>query len=110
MHRPGPPTAPAAAPAPHDAESAALRNTLHAALLRMTRERGPQASLCPSEVARQVAAGTVDADWRSLMPAVRAAAGDLARTGQVEVLQRGQKQNPDGPWRGPIRVRWVKDD
>ncbi len=97
---------------------AALRSTLQAALLRMTRERGPHASLCPSEVAREVAremarelaADTAQADWRSLMPAVRAAASELARTGQVEVLQRGQKQNPDGPWRGPIRVRWVKDD
>lgn len=81
------------------------------ALLRQARERGPQASLCPSEVARQIAAGNArDTDWRALMPAVRAAASDLARAGQVEVLQRGQKQNPDGPWRGPIRVRWVKND
>ena len=83
-----------------------LRDALRDTLLQMARERGAQASLCPSEVARQVAAHAGD-DWRALMPAVRRAASELARAGAVEVLQRGQKQNPDGPWHGPIRVRWV---
>lgn len=78
------------------------------ALRRLARERGGQASLCPSEVARQLAAEAGEAHWRALMPVVRTAASTLALAGEVEVLQRGQPQSPDGPWHGPIRIRLAR--
>lgn len=101
------PALPVTPPSPASASPAA-QDAVRRTLLQMVRERGAQASLCPSEVARRVAAEAGD-DWRALMPAVRQAASELARAGRAEVLQRGQKQNPDGPWRGPIRVRWVPE-
>jgi Protein of unknown function (DUF3253) len=74
---------------------------IEAALLALIRQRGPLASACPSEVARQLA----PQDWRALMPRVRAVASTLAQAGLLEIAQRGQKVSPQGPWRGPIRVR-----
>ncbi|MFZ9286749.1 MAG: DUF3253 domain-containing protein, partial [Burkholderiaceae bacterium] len=55
-----PPRAPAPSPSrrtpPDGPMPDTLRDALRDALLHMARERGVQASLCPSEVARQVAA------------------------------------------------------
>jgi Protein of unknown function (DUF3253) len=74
-------------------------------LRALAHNRGAQASLCPSELARTLGG----MHWRDLMPAVRQAASELARAGDVQVLQRGRVQSPDGPWHGPIRIRWCKD-
>lgn len=58
-------------------------------------------SICPSEAAR-----AVDAEhWRDLMGPAREAARQLARAGEVEITQRGAVLDPDGDWRGPIRIR-----
>lgn len=74
---------------------------IEAALLTLIRQRGTTASACPSEVARQLASQ----DWRVLMPRVREVASRLAQAGLLEVAQRGKSVPPQGPWRGPIRVR-----
>lgn len=58
-------------------------------------------SICPSEAARAVGGE----DWRSLMEPAREAARVLARAGEVEVTQKDAVLDPDGMWRGPIRVR-----
>ncbi len=71
-------------------------------LLSMAAQRGPHKSICPSEVARALAA-----DWRPLMPAVRAVSFDLAEAGRVKVTQRGRVVGRDV--RGPIRIAVVAD-
>jgi len=70
-------------------------------ILALLRSRPPVATICPSEVARALTAEA----WRPLMPAVRDAARSLARAGRIEVCQRGAVLDPDGEWRGPIRLR-----
>ena len=74
-----------------------------AEILRQTTERGPDKSICPSEVARALAAEE-DA-WRRLLGPVRATAIRLAREGQVEVLRKGKPVDPEAGIRGVIRLR-----
>jgi hypothetical protein len=74
-----------------------------AEILRQTTERGPAKSICPSEVARALAAEE-DA-WRRLLGPVRATAIRLAREGQVEVLRKGKPVDPEAGIRGVIRLR-----
>lgn len=59
------------------------------------------ASICPSEAARAVGGE----HWRELMEPAREAARALARAGEVEITQRGTVLDPDGIFRGPIRIR-----
>jgi hypothetical protein len=74
-------------------------------LLSLIARRGEHSSACPSEVARALS----PKDWRSLMPHVRQVAGQLALRGLLDISQGGQSvppsSMPDGPWKGPIRVR-----
>ena len=74
---------------------------LRAAILRMARERGPSKSICPSDAARAVGGE----HWRDLMDDARAEARALARRGEVQISQRGEVLDPDGDWRGPVRIR-----
>ncbi|MFN5350472.1 MAG: DUF3253 domain-containing protein [Polaromonas sp.] len=78
---------------------------IEAALLALIAQRGHQASACPSEVARALSPD----DWRTLMPRVRQMAGQLALRGLLDISQGGQSvpasSLPNGPWKGPIRVR-----
>ena len=70
------------------------------ALLRIAAERGPEKSLCPTDVARAVSTE----NWRPLLGAVRKVAADLARQGKIEILRKGKPINPD-EMRGVIRLR-----
>lgn len=78
-------------------------DVLREEILRQTGERGPERSICPSEVARALAPD--EADWRPLMSRVRSAALALAREGQVEVLRKGKPADPAQEIRGVIRLR-----
>lgn len=80
------------------AETSADR--LRAAILALATARGAESSTCPSDAARAVAT-----DWRPLLPRARDLARELARAGRVELTQRGRPLDPDGAWRGPIRIR-----
>ncbi len=82
------------------AETAAER--LRAAILALATARGVDSSTCPSDAARAVAT-----DWRPLLPQARDLARELARAGRVRLTQRGRPLDPDGEWRGPIRIRVV---
>ncbi|MEY4859506.1 MAG: hypothetical protein RLZZ235_1673 [Pseudomonadota bacterium] len=73
-----------------------------AALLHLAAERGPEKSLCPTDVARAVSAE----NWRPLLGAVRKVAADLARQGKIEILRKGKPINPD-EMRGVIRLRAI---
>lgn len=66
------------------------------AILGLAVERGRARSFCPSDVARRLAA-----DWRPLMPAVRAAAAAMP---EIRATQRGRTVDPLTA-RGPIRLQ-----
>lgn len=72
-----------------------------ACIVALCRARGMGKTICPSEVTRRLAPD--GAEWRALMPAVRAAAAVLARDGRVAILQKGVAVDP-GAARGPIRL------
>lgn len=74
---------------------------LTAEILRQTAERGPEKSICPSEVAKALAPGE---SWRSLMTPIRDAALALAREGRIEILRKGKPVPPEEV-RGVIRLR-----
>lgn len=74
---------------------------LRSAILDLARERGPDKTICPSDAARAVGGE----QWRDLMDDARDVARDLARSGDVEITQKGTVLDPDQPWRGPIRIR-----
>jgi len=74
---------------------------LREAILTLARERAPAKTICPSDAAR-----TIGGDqWRDLMEDARDIARDLAKAGEVEIMQRGKVLDPDAQWRGPIRIR-----
>ena len=74
---------------------------LREAILTLARERAPAKTICPSDAARAVGGDK----WRDLMDAARDIARDLARAGEVQIMQRGEVLDPDADWRGPIRIR-----
>ena len=72
---------------------------IEAEILRLAGARGPDHSICPSEVARALAA-----EWRPLMPAIRTSAIGLAAAGRIDILRKGKPVG--GPEiRGVIRLR-----
>lgn len=72
---------------------------VEAAILQLTAQRGPDKSICPSEVAR-----ALRPDWHALLPAVRQAAARLAAAGQIEILRHGRPVDP-AAFKGVIRLR-----
>lgn len=62
--------------------------------------RRPEASVCPSEVARTVSPD----EWRPLMPLVRRVAGRLASAGRVVATRGATTVDPEAS-AGPIRLR-----
>jgi hypothetical protein len=68
-------------------------------ILRQARDRGPEKSLCPSEVAQALAE-----NWRPLLTPVREAAVGLARRGLIDILRKGRPIDP-AETRGVIRLR-----
>jgi hypothetical protein len=78
---------------------------IEATILRLCAERGPEKSICPSEVARAIA-GPDEKVWRLLMHPVREVALRLAREGGIQVLRKGRPIPPDQA-RGVIRLAIV---
>ncbi|UUL81308.1 DUF3253 domain-containing protein [Sphingomonas qomolangmaensis] len=73
-----------------------------AATLALLARRAPGATICPSEVARALAAATGDAaDWRGAMPAVHAAVDRLVAEGAVRLSWKGEAL---ASRRGPYRI------
>ncbi|MCR6487486.1 DUF3253 domain-containing protein [Amycolatopsis sp. OK19-0408] len=91
---------PGAADARRALAAGSTAERLRAAILALAYARGARSSTCPSDAARAVAD-----DWRPLMAEAREAARELARDGRVQLTQRGNVLDPDGEWRGPIRIR-----
>lgn len=76
------------------------RHLIRTCLLNKVRQRGPEKTICPSEVARAVGGET----WRDLMETVRAIGADLADEGQIDVVQKGRVVDSRTA-KGPIRYR-----
>lgn len=74
--------------------------TIRQCLLDLVQQRGPEKSICPSEVARSLD----PENWRSLMPQVRSVGIELADAKHITVTQKGVPVNPRMA-RGPIRYR-----
>lgn len=70
-------------------------------ILALCAARRAGATICPSEAARALCAG--EAEWRALMPEVRAVAAALADAGKIIVTQKGFPVDPRAV-RGPIRL------
>jgi hypothetical protein len=78
----------------------AVPDAIAAEILRLAGARGPDRSICPSEVARALA----PEDWRPLLGQVRAEAVRLAEAGQIDILRKGRPV-PVEAVRGVIRLR-----
>ena len=73
-----------------------MSERIRAAILDLALRRGRGKSLCPSEVAK-----TLAADWRALMPEVREVAAGMP---EIVATQAGVEVDPVTA-RGPIRLR-----
>ena len=63
-----------------------------AAVLTLLAERAPGATICPSEVARKIAAeapANDEADWRAMMPLVHDAVDHLADQEKIRLSWKG---------------------
>jgi hypothetical protein len=69
-------------------------------ILVLLESRSRTSTICPSDVARDIAPD----DWRPLMEPVRQAAGRLVDRGVVEITQQGSVVNL-ATVKGPIRIR-----
>lgn len=84
---------------------------MRAQILLLLRRRGAPArgtSICPSDAARALA--EEPADWRALMPRVRAVAYAMAARGELRITQRGAGVDPLSPVRGAIRLALPRSD
>ncbi|MBX9926587.1 MAG: DUF3253 domain-containing protein [Hyphomicrobiaceae bacterium] len=74
-------------------------------ILEMTEQRGPNKSICPSDVARRLAG---DGDWRAMMVDVRSVAVQLALAGKIAITQGGVPVHSTSVVKGPIRLRTLR--
>jgi hypothetical protein len=80
-----------------------LAARIRGVLLGLLHARRPQATICPSEAARQLGR-ELGCEWRDLMRPVRYVAGLMVEEGSIEPLQGGRLVEI-GEARGPIRLR-----
>lgn len=76
-------------------------------VLALLAARVPGATVCPSEAARVLAAGTAGTDWRAMMPTVHAAIDGLVSAGRVRLTWKGI---PLPSRAGPYRIGRIADD
>lgn len=77
------------------------RERIAATIRSLLSHRGPDRSICPSDVARALGGD----DWRELMEPARQVARDLAEQGAVRITQRDAELDPGADWKGPVRIR-----
>lgn len=78
----------------------ARRSRIVATMRAMLRSRNPDATVCPSDVARIVGGQA----WRGSMDEVRGIAAELVTDGVVEIRQGGRAVPEDADIVGPIRI------
>ena len=79
-----------------------MSSNLKRLTIELATKRGPEKTICPSEVARTAS----PQQWANLMPAVRAAAMELVEEGRLRVLQKGREVDISTV-KGPIRLQIV---
>ena len=77
-------------------------------MLRMAGARGPEASFCPSEVARALV-GTHPDTWGAAMVPVRRVAVQLAKSGKIVIYRKGKPVDPDD-FRGVYRLGMPREE
>ena len=75
-------------------------NLITETILTMATQRGPEKTICPSDVARVL----FPINWRKQMENVRQEAITLHKAGQVTITQKGKPIDVDHI-KGPIRIR-----
>lgn len=83
------------------AGGAAAPGALERAVLDLLAARDRGKTICPSEAARRVRPEA----WREEMEPARKVARRMASEGRIEILQRGERVDPAGAFKGPIRLR-----
>lgn len=78
-----------------------IRSHIEATIRSLLRQRGGEKSMCPSEVARIVAAPA----WRPIMETVREVGAELHVQGVIDITQRGERVADVQLLSGPIRFR-----
>lgn len=77
-----------------------MSKRVRATTLALLAYRAAGATVCPSEVARAIAAASGTADWRSEMPAVHAAVDRMVTDGIIGLNWKGREMPVrDGPYR-----------
>ena len=77
-------------------------------LLRLAAERGPDKTLDPAEVARELGGPHPDG-WGPLMQPIRRAAVALAQEGRLVILRKGKPVDP-ADFKGVYRLRLPRLD
>ena len=73
---------------------------LESTILELLAHRGPEKTICPSDVARLHDPD----DWQKLMEPTRAAAKRLVAKGRIVITQKGKVVDPEHA-KGAIRLR-----
>lgn len=76
--------------------------TISQTMLAMATERGPDKTICPSEVAREM----FPANWRKHMDEIREVAVGLQQQGKVSITQKGEPVDVNNI-KGPIRIKII---
>jgi len=74
---------------------------IRSTILNLCKKRGPEKTICPSEVARNL----FPSDWRRHMDEVRREARTLAARGDILITRGSNLLDPNAPFGGPIRLR-----
>ncbi|WP_199221039.1 DUF3253 domain-containing protein [Coraliomargarita sinensis] len=77
------------------------RQNIRASILKLLQARQENATICPSEAARDVFDRS---EWSARMTLVRDVAAGMASEGQIEFCQKGEAVDP-ATVRGPVRLR-----
>lgn len=78
------------------------QDKIDAKILELVCERGPEKSICPSEVARALV-GSNEKEWRLLMKPIRTRAIALAEAEKIEIRRKGKLADPAN-FRGVYRL------
>lgn len=85
-----------------------VNSQLEQAMLAQAAERGPEKTLCPSDVARAIGGSHPDG-WGPLMQPIRRIAVRLAKEGRLVITRKGRPVDPDD-FRGVYRLGLPRED
>jgi hypothetical protein len=83
-------------------------SALETSMLSLIAERGPEKTICPSDVARAVSGGHPD-QWGPLMQPIRKVAVRLAGEGRLVVYRKGKPVDPAN-FKGVYRLGLPRED